>query len=106
MALIASQMQKITLTLKCRNVKKAGKQPTASISTIYKQTLVEFQDSGVDIICKISAFKSVKSTLYSKRNKAVGTQKPCFKNVEEIIGPPVPIIYFSWQITIATTCVF
>lgn len=67
---------------------KVAKHPEESIPTIYKQTLVDIKDSGVDLICKIPSFTSVKSTLYNKRNNAVGMQKTCFKNVDDVIVPP------------------
>lgn len=45
------------------------------IPEIYKKTIVDLKNKGLDIVCELPNFNSVKSTMYRDRNKAHGVDR-------------------------------
>lgn len=71
--------------IECQN--KASTDFISSIPNIYKQTRREIKSLGYHLVTKVPKYKSVKTTLYKKRNEAAGVSKLHCLKPEEVTVP-------------------
>lgn len=64
------------------------------IPRIYKNSICEMQDQGLNLVTSMFTFSNVKSGLYHARNKAVGAKKTVFRYFKEVEVPEIHLKNF------------
>lgn len=68
--------------------KEIANKPAVPVQQIFKDVVEGIAVDGLDLIAKIPDFINIKTGLYKRRRKEVGTSKTNFENYSEVKVPP------------------
>lgn len=69
------------------SVLKEVKQSDHPIPIMYNEAVAKLQDSGIEVIRKLPAFRNMQHGLYDAKNKNIGVRKIICENTKDIEIP-------------------